>query len=434
MKARDLDIPDISAKLASLRKTYEEYCSIGLELNISRGLPSSEQLDLNKEMFHILDNSDCISEEGADVRNYGVMYGLIECRRLFADLLQLPIDNIIIGGNSSYNLLYDAFVRLYCFGLLGGTPWCKQPELKFLCPVPGYDCHFNITEAFGFEMINVPMTKDGPDMDYVEKLVSHDPTIKGIWCVPLYSNPNGYCYSDECIIRLAKMVTAAEDFQIFWDNAYCVHHLYKKHKLLNIYSEAEKYGTTDRILYFASTAKITFPGAAVSMIASGDNNIAEIKERLKLQIFSHDKINQLRHVKYLKSPENIEKHMKEEAALIKPKFDFVDNALRTGIQYEDLLTWFKPDGGYFITVDTYHGCALRTLQLMEEAGVKIATPGATYPYHRDPNDSNIRIAPTHAKISELEQAMPLFCVCTQIAGLEKILEEKKGDIILCQLS
>jgi len=424
MKACDLSTKEISEKLNSLRASYEAYRTKGLNLNVSRGLPSAEQLELNQEMFHILDNSDCISEEGADIRNYGVMYGLVECRRLFADLLDLPIDNIIIGGNSSFNLIYDAFARLYCFGLLGEESWCHQRNLKFLCPVPGYDCHFRITEAFGFEMINIPMSFDGPDMDYVEKLAAEDPTVKGIWCVPLYSNPSGYCYSDECVRRLARMRTAARDFQIFWDNAYCVHHLYRKRTLLNIYREAEKHNTEDRILYFASTAKITFPGAAVSLIASGDKNIAEIKQRLKLQIFSHDKINQVRHVKYLKSPENIERHMERVAALIRPKFDYVNEELRHSIPYEDLLSRYKPDGGYFITVDTYKGCAARTLELAQDVGVMFAIPGATYPYHKDPNDSNIRLAPTHTSLEELKLTIPLFCICVQIAGFEEILKEK----------
>ena len=426
MKAKDLTIKQIEEKLAELNKTYDSYKSLGLDLNISRGLPADEQLDLNREMFHILDNSDHISEEGADIRNYGVMYGLVECRRLFANLLDLPIDNVVIGGNSSFNLIYDAFARIYCFGLLGEKPWSQQTGLKWLCPVPGYDCHFKITEAFGFEMIPIPMDENGLDMDLVEKLAGEDPSLKGIWCVPLYSNPTGAIYSDECVTRLAKMKTAAKDFQIFWDNAYCVHHLYKKHTLLNIYREAEKYGTTDRILYFASTAKITYPGSAVSIIASGDKNIAEIKERLKLQIFSHDKINQMRHVKYLKSPQHIAEHMEDVAALIRPKFDYVDDTLRNDIPYEDLLTWFKPDGGYFITVDTYKGCAARVLKLMNDVGVMVALPGATYPYHKDPNDTNIRLAPTRPSMEDLKQTIPMFCVCVQIAGLEKILEEKRN--------
>lgn len=424
MKAQELSTEKLKAELEQLRGKYESYRTKGLELNISRGLPSAEQLELNKDMFHILDNEDCISEEGADIRNYGVRYGLVECRRLFSQLLDLPIDNIVIGGNSSLNLMYDAFARIYCFGTLGSEPWAKQGKLKFLCPVPGYDCHFRITEAFGFEMINIPMNLDGPDMDLVEKLVAEDPAIKGIWCVPLYSNPNGYCFSDECVRRLVKMKTAAPDFRIFWDNAYFVHHLYQKHTLLNIYREAEKYNTTDRVLYFTSTAKITFPGSAVCMIASGDKMIAEIKDQLQLQIFSQDKINQLRHVKYLKSPENIEKHMEEVASLIRPKFDYVDQTLRDLIPYEDLLTWYKPDGGYFITVDTYQNSAKRTLQLVKDMGVTVATAGSTYPYGKDPRDSNIRLAPTYASLEELKQAIPLFCICTQIAGIERILSER----------
>lgn len=424
MKAKELSQGVLANELEKLRTEYKSYRAKGLKLNISRGLPSAEQLSLNAEMFHILDENDHISEEGADIRNYGVMYGLVECRRLFSQMLDLPMDNIIIGGNSSYNLIYDEFIRLYVFGALGHEPWCRQGKLKFLCPVPGYDCHFRITEALGFEMINIPMDMDGPDMDMVEKLVAEDPSIKGIWCVPLYSNPTGCCYSDDCVRRLASMKTAAPDFRIFWDNAYCVHHLYQKHTLLNIYREAEKYGTTDRILYFASTAKITYPGSAVSIIASGDKTISQIKEQLRMQIFSHDKINQLRHVKYLKSLSNIEKHMEDVAALIRPKFDYVDDTLRANIPYEELLTWFKPDGGYFITVDTYHGCAARTLQLLEDVGVTVATAGSTYPYHQDPNDSNIRLAPTYASMEELQQAIPLFCICVQIAGLEKIAEER----------
>lgn len=422
--AQDLTTQQLRKKLEQLWAQYEPYRSMGLDMNVSRGLPCTEQLDLNNELLSNLTESDYISEEKADIRNYGVMYGLTECRRLFSQLLELPMDNIVIGGNSSFNLIYDAFARIYCFGTLGEEPWCRQTGLKFLCPVPGYDCHFRITEAFGFEMINIPMTPDGPDMDLVEQLAGEDPKVKGIWCVPLYSNPQGICYSDETVTRLAKMKTAAKDFRIFWDNAYVVHHIYREHTLKNIYTEAEKYGTTDRILYFASTAKITFPGACVSVIASGDQMIAEIKEQLKLQIFSHDKINQMRHVKYLKSPEHIRAHMKEVAKILRPRFDLVDNLLQEHMEFADLLTWFKPDGGYFITVDTYPGCAARALELTEAVGVMMASPGATYPYHRDPNDSNVRLAPTKPTIEELETAIPLFCLCVQIAGVEKLLKER----------
>lgn len=429
MKAVDLTKEQIQAKLVELKKEYDKVKAMGLKLNVSRGLPSAKQLDLNEELLHNVSNDSCHSEEGLDVRNYGGMYGLIECRRLFSELLDLPIENIVIGGNSSYNLIYDEFVRLYCFGADGQKPWSEQKlqnELKWLCPVPGYDCHFRITENFGFKMINIPMDQNGPDMDVVEKLVKDDPTIKGIWCVPQYSNPTGCVYSDDCVERLVSMKTAAPDFKIFWDNAYCVHHLYKEHYVKNIYRAAQKYGTTDRVLYFTSTAKMTYPGACISMIAAGDNQIKVIREQLKMEIFSYNKINQLPHFRYLKSPENIKKHMKEVAGLITPKFDYVDNTLRNDIPYEDLLTWFKPDGGYFITVDTYPGCAKRTLELTDAAGIMVATAGSTYPYHKDPNDSNIRLAPTLPTMEELKVAIPFFCVCVQIAGLGKILAEKEA--------
>lgn len=424
MKATEQSNEALRSALSTLHDEYEGYKAMGLSMNVSRGIPCPEQLDLSMELLHNVDREDCISEEGADIRNYGVMYGLTECRRLFSELLDLPMDNIIIGGNSSFNLIYDEFARLYCFGALGGEPWCRQTGLKWLCPAPGYDCHFNITEAFGFEMINIPMSPEGPDMDMVERLVAEDPSIKGIWCVPLYSNPQGYCYSDETVTRLSKMKTAAPDFRIFWDNAYCVHHLYKEHILKNIYREAERYGTTDRVLYFASTAKMTFPGAAVSIFASGDATVAQVKDQLKLQIFSHDKVNQMRQVKFLKDPSTIRRHMEDEAAIIRPRFDLVDGLLRERIPYEDLLTWFKPDGGYFITVDTRPGCAKRTLDLCAQAGVEIATAGATFPYHHDPQDTNIRLAPTKPTTEELKTAIGLFCVCVQIAGIEKILAER----------
>lgn len=424
MKATELSSEALHQTLDSLRAEYKKYQGMGLSMNVSRGIPCPEQLDLSMDLLNNLTKEDCISEEGADIRNYGVMYGLVECRRLFSRLLDLPMDNIIIGGNSSFNLIYDEFVRLYCFGALGSKPWCRQTGLKWLCPVPGYDCHFSITEAFGFEMINIPMSTEGPDMDRIERLVAEDASIKGIWCVPQYTNPQGYCYSDEAVTRLAKMKTAAPDFRIFWDNAYCVHHLYKEHVVRNIYREAEKYGTTDRILYFASTAKMTFPGAAVSIIASGDATVAQLKQQLKLQIFSHDKINQMRQVKFLKDPETVRRHMEDEAAIIRPRFDLVDGMLHDGIPFEDLLCWYKPDGGYFITVDTRPGCAKRTLDLCMEAGVEVATAGSTFPYHHDPQDTNIRLAPTKPTTDELKVAIGLFCVCVQIAGIEKILADR----------
>ena len=424
MRATDETTEKLRAVREELLKKYQEYKDMGLSLNISRGLPCKEQLDLNREMFHILDETNCYAEDGTDTRNYGVMYGLPECIRLFSELLHIPEKNIVLGGESSLNLMYDQFMRYYAFGTLGSEPWCRQGHLKWLCPVPGYDCHFNLTEALGFEMINIPMSKEGPDMDLIEKLVAEDPSIKGIWCVPQYTNPQGYCYSDETVERLAKMKTAAPDFRIFWDNAYAVHHLYKENTVKDIFKAAKPYGNENRILYFFSTAKITFPGSGVCLMATGDEGIAEVKELLKLQIFSHDKLNQLRHVKYLRSPEHIKEHMKDIAEILRPRFDLVDGLLSEGILYEDLLSWFKPDGGYFITVDSYPGCAAEILRKMEEAGVKVATAGATYPYHKDPRDTNIRLAPTYPPVEELTTATKLFCIVVNFVGIEKILEER----------
>lgn len=427
MKAVNASTTQLKQDLEKLKKNYEEYQKKGLNLNISRGLPCKEQLDLNGEMFHVLDEDNYMAEDGTDCRNYGVMYGLPECTRLFSQLLDIPEENIVLGGESSLNLMYDQFLRYYAFGTLGEKPWsdqAKEHELKWLCPVPGYDCHFNLTEALGFRMINIPLLSTGPDMDMVEKLVANDPAIKGIWCVPQYSNPTGVVYSDETVERLAKMKTAAPDFRIFWDNAYAVHHLYKENIVKDIFKAAKPYGTEDRILYFFSTAKITFAGSGVCLMASGDGTIEETRRLLKLQIFSHDKLNQLRHVKYLKTPENIRNHMKEVAAVLMPRFDLVDRLLTEKRLYEDVYTWFKPDGGYFITVDSYEGCAKKILEMTENAGVKVATAASTYPYHYDPNDSNIRLAPTYPPMEELEEAIKLFCICANIAAIEKVLAER----------
>lgn len=424
MKIQEDSIENIKAHFDTLQKEYAQYKQKNLNLNISRGLPCKEQLDLSRGLFHVLDETNATTEDGTDARNYGVMYGLPECIRLFAELTDIPEKNIVIGGESSLNLMYDQFIRYYVFGTLGEKPWSSLEKRKWLCPVPGYDCHFNITEKLGFEMINIPMSKTGPDMDMIEKLVREDPTIKGIWCVPQYSNPQGYCYSDETVTRLAKMKTAAPDFRIFWDNAYVVHHLYKENNVKNIFRTAQQYGLADRIVYFASTAKITFPGAGVCMIASGDQGIEEIKELLKLQIFSHDKLNQLRHVRYLKNLKNIQEHMREMAEIIKPKFDLVDTILQEEKIYDDLYTWFKPDGGYFITVDSYEGCAKKILDIVETAGVKVATAGATYPYHKDPKDTNIRLAPTLPPMEDLNTAVHLFCIAANLIGIEKYLNEQ----------
>lgn len=427
MKIREASTEELQEKLKELRDEYQHYYDQHLSFNIARGFPSTAQLDMNSEIFHNVDESNCYAEDGTDCRQYGVKYGLPELIRLFSELLQIPEEEIIIGGESSLNFMYDQIMRLYVFGVLGEKPWAEQKidhKLKWLCPVPGYDCHFNLTEALGFEMINIPLLSTGPDMDLVESLVKTDPTIKGIWCVPQYSNPTGDVYSDETVDRLAHLMTAAKDFVIVWDNAYCVHHLFAVHEVKDILKEAATENLDNRILYFASTAKITFPGSGVSMMASGPEMTAWTKEKMKLQLFSHDKINQLRHVRILKSPEHIREHMKKVAEILRPKFTLVDDILRKNRCYDEMYTWVRPDGGYFITVDTYPHCAEKTLKMTEDAGISIWTPGATYPYHHDPNDTNVRLAPTYPEAETLRTAIGLFCVCANICGIEKVLEER----------
>ena len=413
---------ELKSLLDKLMAEYEKCKALNLKLDMSRGKPSPIQLNINNDLLGEIDSY--ITENGADTRNYGLLDGIPEMKRLFSELLDIEQDKIIIGGNSSLNLMYDNFMRLYVFGTQGNTPWGRLDNYKFLCPCPGYDRHFAVSEEFGAEMINVPMTENGPDMDVVEKLVAEDPTIKGIWCVPLHSNPLGVCYSDETVERLASMKTAAPDFRIFWDNAYGVHHIYEDVELADIFKAAEKYGNEDRIYYFFSTSKITFPGAGVSMVASSKANIAEIKKHMTIQTIGHDKINQIRHVQYFKTAENLKAHMKKHAASLRPKFDIVLNTLDRELKDTGLATWNPVKGGYFVAVDTYPGCAKATVAMAKEAGVVMTGAGATYPYKKDPEDKNIRIAPSYPSEEELQQAMNLFCLCVKITGIKKLLEEK----------
>lgn len=402
---------------------YDRLKSCNLSLDMSRGKPAAAQLDLSNGIL-TLQLDSYINCEGNDVRNYGILTGIKECRHLFAELLGIKEDNIIIGGNSSLNLIYDAIARYFMFGKLGSTPWSKLDKVKVLCPVPGYDRHFAICEEFGFEMINVPMDNNGPDMDMVEKLVKEDDSIKLMLCVPLYSNPSGVCYSDEVVERLAKMETAAEDFTIIWDNAYGIHHVYSETKLANIFELAGRYGNADRILYFFSTSKITFPGSGVALIASGDKAIAEIKRRFGIMTIGYNKINQIRTYSFFKTPEGMMEHMKKLGAMLREKFDIVLNKLDEEFGDNDLLTWTKPGGGYFISVDTLPGCAKETVRLAKECGLILTDAGATYPYKKDPNDSNIRIAPSYPTVEELEKAIEVFCVCVKLAAVNKLLNEK----------
>ncbi len=407
-----------------LEKVYDSYVKQDLKLDMSRGKPASTQLDLNNDILNTLETYK--AQDGTDARNYGILDGLVETKKLFSDLLNIPTSNMIIGGNSSLNLMYDAMCRLYLFGTNGQMPWCKLDKVKFLCPSPGYDRHFAICEDLGMEMITVPMNNDGPDMDYIEKLVKEDSSIKGIWCVPLYSNPLGVCYSDEVVSRLAKMETAASDFRIFWDNAYGVHHIYDEVVLKDIFEEAKSVGNEDRVLYFFSTSKITFPGAGVSLIAASENNIKEIKKHMTVQTIGHDKLNQLRTVNYFKDAAGVKAHMKRLGDELRPKFEIVLKTLDEELAGSGLLTWIKPAGGYFVAVDTLPNCAKETVRLAKEAGVVLTGAGATYPYKNDPQDTNIRIAPTYPTIEELEKAMKLFCVCVKLAGVNELIKKLKG--------
>ena len=407
-----------------LETEYEKYVKMNLSLNMSRGKPAPTQLDLSEGIFDKLDTYH--AEDGTDVRNYGILEGIPEVRKLFADLLGLEADNIIIGGNASLNLMFDQISRFFLFGTEGNTPWSKLDKVKFLCPCPGYDRHFRICQTFGIEMINIKMNEDGPDIETIKKLVKEDDSIKGMFCVPLYSNPQGICYSDEVVKELAGMETAAKDFRIIWDNAYGVHHLYGSHKVhtvLNVIEECKKAGNPNRALEYFSTSKITFPGAGVSLVSSSAENIAEIKKYLGSQTIGYNKIDQLHIVKYFKNADGVVAHMKKLADDLRPKFDLVLEILDRELAGTGLLTWTKPDGGYFVTVDTLEGCAKETVALGKKAGVTLTNAGATYPYGKDPKDTNIRLAPSYPSLDELRKAMELFCVCVKLAGVNKLLED-----------
>ena len=422
---KDRSKEELLKEKSTLEAQYRDFQGKGLKLDMSRGKPSAAQLDLSMGMMDVLDSfTDLKCEAGIDCRNYGVMDGIPEAKRLLGELIEVPAENIIIYGNSSLNVMFDVVSHAYTHGVMGMTPWCKLDKVKFLCPVPGYDRHFAITEYFGIEMINVPMTPEGPDMDMVEKLVAEDDTIKGIWCVPMYANPTGTTYSDEVVKRLAAMKTKAKDFKIFWDNAYCIHHLSDTpDTLLNILDECEKAGNPDRVYMLASTSKVTFPGAGVAMIASSEKNIKYLKSMMTVQTIGYDKINQLRHVKFFGTYENLMEHMKKHRAIIEPKFKIVLDTLEKEIAPLGIGSWEKPNGGYFISFNALNGCAKRICQLCKEAGVVLTGAGATYPYGKDPDDSNIRIAPTFPPENELKIAADVFATAVKLASAEKLLAE-----------
>lgn len=419
-----MNISDLHEIKTGLQKRYDDFKSQKIKLDMSRGRPSKEQLDLSLGILDILGHSDYKAADGLDCRNYaGGVDGLPEARELFAQMLEVSPKEIIIGGNSSLNLMYDTISRAMLLGVAGSEkPWGKLPVVKFLCPSPGYDRHFAICEQFGIEMIPIEMKSTGPDMDMVEKLAGNDEAIKGIWCVPKYSNPDGVTYSDEVVNRFAHMKTKAADFRIFWDNAYVVHHLNDKpDHLKNILKACKDEGCPDRVFMFSSTAKISFAGSGVSMIAASENNIGLIKKQMSMQTICPDKINQLRHVRFFKNMETIEAHMKKHAAILKPKFDAVLNALDAELGDKNIATWTRPNGGYFLSLNTMEGCAKAVITMAAEAGLTLTSPpGAAFPYCRDPLGRNIRIAPSFPPLDELKKAIELLCICVQLVSIEKI--------------
>ena len=407
-----------------LEEEYKKFQQRGLKLDMSRGKPSQEQLDLSMGMMDVLTSGvDLTCDDGTDCRNYGVLDGISEAKQLIGDMIECNPDNIIIYGNSSLNIMYDTISRSMTHGVMGNTPWCKLDKVKFLCPVPGYDRHFAITEHFGIEMINIPMSESGPDMDMVEQYVNNDETVKGIWCVPKYSNPQGFTYSDETVKRFANLKPAAKDFRIFWDNAYVIHHLYddKQDEILDIISECEKAGNPDMVFEFASTSKVSFPGSGIAALASSEANLADIKKSLTIQTIGYDKLNQLRHVRYFKDINGLKEHMRKHAEQMRPKFEAVLEVLNTELGGLGIGSWYAPRGGYFISFDAMEGCAKEIVAKCKEAGVKLTNAGATFPYGKDPKDSNIRIAPSFPTPEEMAQAADLFVLCVKLVSVEKLL-------------
>lgn len=426
MNYLSMNLQELQKQEELLLKEYEKQKEKGLKIDMTRGKPCSEQLDLSEGMLTAIStNADCLTDYGFDCRNYGLVDGLDYAKKIFSDIIGVPWNQIIVGGNSSLNLMYDAVARYMLYGVNGEKPWVKQEKIKFLCPVPGYDRHFAICESLGIEMVNVPLLADGPDMDMVEKLIK-DETVKGMWCVPKYSNPTGITYSPSIIKRIAAMKPAAIDFRLFWDNAYAVHDIYEDGDvLIDILPECEACGNGNMPLIFTSTSKITYPGSGVSAIGGSKENIDYIKSIMQKQTIGHDKMNMWRHVKYFKSADGIKEYMKKHAAILRPKFEICQKVLEENLADTGVAMWTKPKGGYFISLNVYAGCAMKTVELAKEAGVVVTEAGATFPYHKDPGDTNIRIAPSFPKTDELEKGMEVLCACAKLAAVQKLIEEKK---------
>lgn len=423
----ELGNDELAALKDRLEREHAEIKARGLSLNMARGKPAKAQLDLSMPLLETITTlEDCVSTDGTDCRNYGVVDGLPEAKALMASMLDDDPENVIVCGNASLNIMYDALARCWSFGTLGSTPWSKLETVRWICPVPGYDRHFGVTEAFGIEMIPVPMTDEGPDMGEVESIAAFDENVKGIWCVPKYSNPGGITYSDEVVRRLASMVCAADDFRIFWDNAYAVHHFSddpaEQDIVLDIAEACREAGNPDRYLKFGSTSKITFPGAGVAALAASPANIAEIKRHLGVQAIGHDKLNQLRHARFLEEGARLPEHMAAHGALMGPKFELVEKKLAEELAEADIATWTNPRGGYFVSFEGPVGTAHRIVELAKNAGVTMTGAGATWPYGNDPADSNIRIAPSLPPLEELEEAMDVFTCCVKLAALEQLIE------------
>ncbi|MDD6380262.1 MAG: aminotransferase [Lachnospiraceae bacterium] len=428
MTYQEMTKEELLEERQTLQKEYDAWKRKNLSLNMARGKPSTAQLDLSNGLMDVLDSNSYFNDQtGTDCRNYGVGEGIPEAKALMGEMSEVSPDDMIIFGNSSLNIMFDSIARSYAKGVCGCTPWCKLDNWKFLCPVPGYDRHFKVTEFFGAEMINIPMTPDGPDMDMVEDYVNNDPAVKGIWCVPKYSNPQGYSYSDETVRRFAALTPAAEDFRIYWDNAYSIHHLYdepeKQDVILEILDECRKAGHPDMVYKFISTSKVTFPGSGLAAMAASKKNLDDVRKYMSVQTIGHDKLNQLRHVRYFGNLTNMKQHMRKHAAILRPKFEAVWDIFDKKLGGLGIGDWTKPNGGYFVSFDSLPGCAKKIVAMCKDCGVTLTPAGATYPYGKDPEDRNIRIAPSYPPLDELKEAAEIFTICVRIASIDKLVDE-----------